>query len=494
MTIRIRIGILVSTLTALIVLVSGGLIHQFTETDLENSLDKQLSSQITKVSKPVILLGILERQRFFGYVGGANGLDTSLAQLIDVQIPTLIQVNKDLIISTEGYPDFNQQSYKEGFVNFDFNNDNWRILTKTYQILDPLVKREIDIALRTGRTTVNQLKKENIPTNQFIIQTAVKRDSLTTSLQDFREHFIIAGILSIITSGILGWFLAGIAVGPLKRLGNETSLLRKSEDLSIRVTNKYGTPEVSTLANQINEMLSRLQTSSNETNDALNSSRAFASNLAHELRTPLTSMKTNLDILKKHKGLPEKDRYDIVNDIARQQERLLQTLESLRLLSRGDLSEHNVFEEIDFTDFIKTFVDQNKPEDPDFNLELSLPTVNPLVYGWREGITVLLRNLISNAYTHGKIPGCLLDITIYVQAVGNTIDLIVQDNGTGIDESEITNVLDRFTKGNNSKGSGLGLALVKQQAEIHGGEVTISNISSGGTKVHVTLPIIISKE
>ena len=106
----------------------------------------------------------------------------------------------------------------------------------------------------------------------------------------------------------------------------------------------------------------------------------------------------------------------------------------------------------------------------------------------------MLRNLISNAYTHGKIPESLLDITIYVQAVGNTIDLIVQDNGTGIDESEITNVLDRFTKGNNSKGSGLGLALVKQQAEIHGGEVTISNISSGGTKVHVTLPIIISKE
>ena len=160
MTIRIRIGILVSTLTALIVLVSGGLIHQFTETDLENSLDKQLSSQITKVSKPVILLGILERQRFFGYVGGANGLDTSLAQLIDVQIPTLIQVNKDLIISTEGYPDFNQQSYKEGFVNFNFNNDNWRILTKTYQILDPLVKREIDIALRTGRTTVTNSKKK----------------------------------------------------------------------------------------------------------------------------------------------------------------------------------------------------------------------------------------------------------------------------------------------------------------------------------------------
>ncbi|HCE76701.1 MAG TPA: two-component sensor histidine kinase, partial [Dehalococcoidia bacterium] len=62
------------------------------------------------------------------------------------------------------------------------------------------------------------------------------------------------------------------------------------------------------------------------------------------------------------------------------------------------------------------------------------------------------------------------------------------------DESKITNVLDRFTKGHSSKGSGLGLALVKQQAEIHGGEVTISNISSGGTKVQVTLPIIISKD
>tara|TARA_B100000686_G_scaffold303976_1_gene341232 strand:+ start:786 stop:2270 length:1485 start_codon:yes stop_codon:yes gene_type:complete len=494
MTIRLRIGILVSTLTAIIVLVSGGVIHRFTETDLENSLDEQLSSQITKVSKPGILLGILARQRFFEYVASPNRLDTSLAQLIDVQIPTLIQVNKDLIISTEGYPDFNQQSYQEGFINFNFNDENWRILTKTYQILDPLVKREIEIALQTGMTTVNQLKEEKIPTNQFIIQTAVKRDSLSTSLQDFREHFIIGGIFSIITSGILGWFFAGIAVSPLKRLGNETSLLRKSEDLSIRISEKYGTPEISTLANQINEMLSRLEINSSETNKALNSSRAFASNLAHEIRTPLTSMKTNLDILKKHNVLPEKARIDIISDIALQQERLLKTLESLRLLSRGDLSEHNVFEEIDFVDFIKTFIGQNTPEDPDINLQLSLPSVDPIVYGWREGIAVLLRNLISNASTHGKLPGSLLNITIYVEAEEKTIDLIVQDNGAGIDESKITNVLDRFTKGHSSKGSGLGLALVKQQAEIHGGEVTISNISSGGTKVQVTLPIIISKD
>ncbi len=65
MSLRVRIAFLVSGLTALIVLISGAVIHQSTESDLEESLDKKLAFQIERVSDTRNFIGILERQRFF---------------------------------------------------------------------------------------------------------------------------------------------------------------------------------------------------------------------------------------------------------------------------------------------------------------------------------------------------------------------------------------------------------------------------------------------
>ena len=109
--------------------------------------------------------------------------------------------------------------------------------------------------------------------------------------------------------------------------------------------------------------------------------------------------------------------------------------------------------------------------------------------GWREGLTLLFRNLIDNSKIHGKIPNQDLHINLTITVSKNWLTVTVEDDGKGI---AVENVTTRFVKGKNSPGSGLGLSLAKQQAESHGGRLTITSVINKGTKTIVSLPIITS--
>ncbi|MEC8890696.1 MAG: HAMP domain-containing sensor histidine kinase [Chloroflexota bacterium] len=552
MSLRVRIAFLVSGLTALIVLISGAVIHQSTEADLQESLDKKLAFQIERVSDTRNLIDILERQRFFEQrippfrqrlTGLANQEENILGSgsrpgspplnckppspplgmvefplqweslpdceeiegvasnsLIDVQIPTLIKIDDDRYIVTDGYPNLPAAFNNDGFIDVEVGNETWRVLTKSFEVVDPFIRRELEIRTRMGTLTLNRAGKsegqENIllPTHQFVVQTAVKRDSVTDALQDFRKSFVAVGIFSVLVAGLSGWFIGGTILNPLGRLGRQARNLGGSGDLSTRVNSGYGPPEVEALANEINEMLSRLEASANETEEALRSSRLFASNVAHELRTPLTSIRTNLELLNKHSDMGKRERSEILASVIDQQGLLLNTLESLRLLARGDLSEKDVFEEIDFAQLIQSIVNRLEQEESGINIDIYLPSDPPLILGWHEGLMVLFRNILENARTHGKAQERDLRVEIFAETLGTELKVRIEDNGIGIPESEKAEVMKRFIKGSNSSssGSGLGLSLAKQQAEIHGGTIELSDNQPEGTRVSISLPVVIT--
>jgi two-component system sensor histidine kinase PrrB len=551
MSLRVRIAFLVSGLTALIVLISGAVIHQSTESDLEESLDKKLAFQIERVSDTRNFIGILERQRFFEQrippfrqrlTGLSNQGENILGSgsrpgppplnckppsppvsmvefplqweslpdceviegvasnsLIDVQIPTLIKIDDDRYITTDGYPSLPAVLNNDGFIDVEIANETWRVLTKSFEVVDPFTRRELEIRTRMGTLTLNRAGQsegqENIflPTHKFVVQTAVKRDSVTDALKDFRKSFVAVGTFSVLVAGLSGWFIGGTILNPLGRLGSQTRNLGGSGDLSTRVTSGYGPPEVEALANEINEMLSRLEASANETEEALGSSRLFASNVAHELRTPLTSIRTNLELLNKHGDMGKRERSEILASVIDQQDLLLSTLESLRLLARGDLSENDVFEEIDFAQLIQSIVNRLEQEESGINIETYLPSDPPLILGWHEGLMVLFRNILENARIHGKAQDRDLCVEILAETQGTELKVRIEDNGIGIPEPEKAGIMKRFIKGSNSSssGSGLGLSLAKQQAEIHGGTIELSDNQPVGTIVSISLPIVI---
>ena len=473
MSFRFLITLLVFFVTTLIVILSGAVINELTEEDLRKQIDARLNWQVQAVSSEGSLATILKLRRF---VQRSEVSNASLENLFDVQIPTRIFLNNDLFLYTDGFPQILTTS-NNGYSNVSVDGQEWRVLTKTIQI---------PVMLRT-------------PTfGQIGIQAAVSRDFVNTTMQDFRRTFISVGVIAILLSALVTWMLCGVLLKPLKRLQNYAENINDSSDLSIRipVEHLYSLSEVKVLSRSLNSMISRLDSSSTRTEKALETSRGFASNLAHELRTPLTSMKMNLELLEKHGEIPTDERRNILNEIIIQQDRLFSTLESLRLLARGDLSEINVFEEVDLAPLVNELSARQISNHGGGNIDIQFPDPPPLIFGWREGLTVLFNNLIQNSYIHSNLSPGQLKIAIYVSVEENWARIIVDDNGVGVEEHERKMVLERFKRGSNNyvQGSGLGLSLVTQQVEIHSGRIEISESSMGGARIEMALPIIIDPE
>tara|TARA_B100000470_G_scaffold82628_1_gene63729 strand:- start:898 stop:2271 length:1374 start_codon:yes stop_codon:yes gene_type:complete len=455
------------------VILSGAVINELTEEDLRKQIDARLNWQVQAVSSEGSLATILKLRRF---VQRSEVSNASLENLFDVQIPTRIFLNNDLFLYTDGFPQILTTS-NNGYSNVSVDGQEWRVLTKTIQI---------PVILRT-------------PTfGQIGIQAAVSRDFVNTTMQDFRRTFISVGVIAILLSALVTWMLCGVLLKPLKRLQNYAENINDSSDLSIRipVEHLYSLSEVKVLSRSLNSMISRLDSSSTRTEKALETSRGFASNLAHELRTPLTSMKMNLELLEKHGEIPTDERRNILNEIIIQQDRLFSTLESLRLLARGDLSEINVFEEVDLAPLVNELSARQISNHGGGNIDIQFPDPPPLIFGWREGLTVLFNNLIQNSYVHSNLSPAQLKIAIGVSVEENWARIIVDDNGVGVEEHERKIVLERFKRGSNNyaQGSGLGLSLVTQQVEIHSGMIEISESSMGGARIEIALPIIIDPE
>ncbi len=473
MSFRFLITLLVFFVTTLIVILSGAVINELTEEDLRKQIDARLNWQVQAVSSEGSLATILKLRRF---VQRSEVSNASLENLFDVQIPTRIFLNNDLFLYTDGFPQILTTS-NNGYSNVSVDGQEWRVLTKTIQI---------PVILRT-------------PTfGQIGIQAAVSRDFVNTTMQDFRRTFISVGVIAILLSALVTWMLCGVLLKPLKRLQNYAENINDSSDLSIRipVEHLYSLSEVKVLSRSLNSMISRLDSSSTRTEKALETSRGFASNLAHELRTPLTSMKMNLELLEKHGEIPTDERRNILNEIIIQQDRLFSTLESLRLLARGDLSEINVFEEVDLAPLVNELSARQISNHGGGNIDIQFPDPPPLIFGWREGLTVLFNNLIQNSYVHSNLSPAQLKIAIGVSVEENWARIIVDDNGVGVEEHERKIVLERFKRGSNNyaQGSGLGLSLVTQQVEIHSGMIEISESSMGGARIEIALPIIIDPE
>ena len=285
--------------------------------------------------------------------------------------------------------------------------------------------------------------------------------------------------------------LTGLALRPLGRLRVAASNVASTQDLAIRVPAGSGPVEVNGVAESLNAMLARLQTSVAATEAALDASRGFAANAAHELRTPLTSIQANLDALHRNPAMLEHERQETLGDINAELGRLVALLEALRTLARGDVSEGLPTEQVDFADLVDAAVESTRRRHPDVVLTFDDPGGAAALEGWAEGLEVLVVNVLENAATHGKTRA---DQPVHVRATvepaGDEVRFVVDDDGPGIPASERGHVLDRFGRGASARGAGfgLGLALVAQQVQLHHGAMVIGVSPAGGARIEVRLP------
>lgn len=300
------------------------------------------------------------------------------------------------------------------------------------------------------------------------------------------RRLAVVGLGVLVLVGAAGLALGGLALRPLMGLRAAAERVVSTRDLATRLPQGAGPEEVDALAGSLNAMLERLQQSTAQADATLEASRRFTADAGHELRTPLTSMQANLDVLARSASLSADERR-IVADVAREQGRLVALLAGLQRLARGDAAEAVPRERLDLAEVVDTAVAHATARHPATTITFTGPTAVG-IDGWPDGLRLLIENLLDNAVRHGRTDG-RVDVTLAVD--DRTVRLTVDDDGPGIPLAERSRVFDRFARGAGARepGSGLGLALVAQQAALHGGSAVIEDSPAGGARATVRLAL-----
>ncbi|WP_409437644.1 ATP-binding protein [Mycobacterium sp. SMC-14] len=307
-------------------------------------------------------------------------------------------------------------------------------------------------------------------------------DATLADTNNLHRRVILLCTAAIGAAALLGWLLTAFAVRPLRRLAEQArSIDAGDERPEIEVR---GATEAVEIAEAMRGMLQRIWKERDRTQEALASARDFAAVSSHELRTPLTAMRTNLEVLTTL-DLPDDQRKEVLHDVVRTQTRIEATLSALERLAQGELSTSDDHVPVDITDLLDRAAHDAMRVFPDLNVSL-VPSPTCIIVGLPAGLRLAVDNAIANAVKHGGATQVQLSAVTSREGV----EIAIDDNGGGLPEEERRIVFERFSRGSTAShsGSGLGLALVAQQAELHGGTATLEDSPLGGVRLLLQLP------
>ena len=286
-------------------------------------------------------------------------------------------------------------------------------------------------------------------------------------LADLSRTLLVAALLLVGLSLVVGYAVAAAALRPIARLAR-LAALRGPDDLE-PIAYEGPLDEVGRLTFALNGLLERLR-------EALAAQRVFLAETSHELRTPLTSLRGFLD--RAVRRTPPAHRDDLL-DAQRVAGTMTRLVEDLLQLSRGQLVVDQALHLVDVgLDVLRPVAD----EFPGVRVEAD---GGVLILGDPQRLNQAVRNLTANAVRAAGRPG---GVTLRLAQRGQEALVTVEDDGPGIPQEALPHIFEKFYKGAGG-GSGLGLAIARQIVEHHHGALTVRS-RPGETVFEMRLPLI----
>ncbi len=288
-----------------------------------------------------------------------------------------------------------------------------------------------------------------------------------------------AGALAVAMALVVGLLLTRAVTRPLQALRAAAQRIGAG-DLASRVP-VTSHDEIGELAGQFNEMAASL-----EHDHALR--RRMMADIAHELRTPLAVIRAQIEALQDGVFGLTVDNLTPLHDQTLLLGRLVNDLRDLALAEAGQLALERT--PLDVAALASRAVNAFMPraQERGVMLHTDLPDDLPTLVADGQRLEQVLGNLLTNALRHTPGGG---SVTVSARVEGDALALVVADTGSGIASEELEHLFDREYRAQRARegGAGLGLAIVRQLVEAHGGRVEVASVEGQGTTVTAYLPI-----
>ena len=281
-------------------------------------------------------------------------------------------------------------------------------------------------------------------------------------------------------SGILAYFVSGRALKPLRSFASQVEMVQMTNLADMKIDEDV-LPEFKQLSRSFNQMLERL-------NNAFSAQRQFTGNAAHELRTPLALMQAQLELFSAEHPDMRPETAEFLTLLREQTERLIQMTRTL--LEMSNLRQVARNERIQLAPMIEEIFTDLAPLSDKRGVTLTAEG-NGIMTGSDALIYRLIFNLTENAVKYNRQGG---SVRVSVTQKLEKLLLRVSDTGCGIPKEYQCSIFQPFFRVDKSRsreygGAGLGLSLVWEIADLHGGSVWVEESSDKGTTIAVELPI-----
>lgn len=316
-----------------------------------------------------------------------------------------------------------------------------------------------------------------------VLVVATATDLVDGAEDRVRNIMIAATAPMVVLAGLAAWLLSGAALRPVDRMRRQTAAISESDsaaELDVPTTRD----EIAALATTMNDLLRRLHA-------ARARDRAFVADAGHELRTPLTNLAAELELA----GRPGRTREDLVEAVgyaAEETARLIRLAESLLTLARMD-SGITMPQRLAIGDILdrasRAAAGYARTRDvtvrTDADRALSVDADPDLL---RQAVD----NLLANAIRHAP-PATTVEVRAYPTDDATAAVVQVRDHGPGFPPEFLPHAFERFRRSDSARtrdhgGTGLGLAIVAATARAHHGTATVANHTDGGAVVTLLLP------
>jgi len=271
----------------------------------------------------------------------------------------------------------------------------------------------------------------------------IDEDLITEIKQRIILSLGIINTIIFITSGALGYFLAGKTLKPIQEMVEEQN--------------------------------------------------RFISDASHEFRTPLTALKSSLEVNLRDKNLSIEEAKKIMGENINDVNHLQKLSDSLLQLSQYEKPQiYSNFKKVSLKQIIEESINKITPLAKNKNINIKNSTINVYLKGSKYGLIDLFVILLDNAV---KYSGEKSTISINAKKIDHSISISIEDKGIGIDKKDIPHLFDRFYRSDKARskkgvdGYGLGLSIAKKIVDQHKGLIVIESKLKKGTSVMVRLPI-----